>query len=237
MLRSYSKIKADARGRLLGNYSKFICALMLSNLLMEMIDNLILGAVYGTRFYLQFSIVSGIVIHLFSGLFVSGECYMYLKFAFDQPIRVSDLFHGFRSHADKAILLQTIFTVVSLTTMIPLILLRSFRTNDLTTNLILLGILLGGYLIQLIVSLNLDFAFYMIHDFPDLKLGRILRMCFQLMKGYRLKLLRLELSFIPMYLLGGMTFFVGFLWIIPYINATRTNFYIDLVEMKTRRGN
>ena len=40
----------------------------------------------------------------------------------------------------------------------------------------------------------------------------------------------MELSFIPMYLLGTLSLGVGFLWIIPYVGMTEAHFYLDTMR-------
>ncbi|MFC3634937.1 DUF975 family protein [Enterococcus rivorum] len=59
----------------------------------------------------------------------------------------------------------------------------------------------------------------------------------QLMKGHKMQLFILDLSFIPWYLLGILTFGIGFLWITPYVNTTKAAFYNTLAEAETIEEN
>jgi hypothetical protein len=52
------------------------------------------------------------------------------------------------------------------------------------------------------------------------------------MKGNKGRFIYLLVSFIPLFLLGMLTCCVGFLWIIPYMQATLAQFYLDLVQNK-----
>jgi len=52
----------------------------------------------------------------------------------------------------------------------------------------------------------------------------------QLMKGHKGRLFWLDITFIGWYLLGLLTIGIGFLWINPYINATKAAFYNDLAK-------
>lgn len=51
----------------------------------------------------------------------------------------------------------------------------------------------------------------------------------QLMMGHKWRYFVLQLSFIGWWILGAITFGIGFLWIYPYYKLTMANFYRDLV--------
>ena len=52
----------------------------------------------------------------------------------------------------------------------------------------------------------------------------------RLMKGNMGRLFYIEVSFIPLFLLGVLSLGIGLLWITPYLNATLANFFLDLME-------
>lgn len=54
----------------------------------------------------------------------------------------------------------------------------------------------------------------------------------EMMKGHKFELFILDLSFIFWYLLIPITFGFASIYIAPYVNATRTNFYLKLKEAK-----
>lgn len=82
-------------------------------------------------------------------------------------------------------------------------------------------------------------AIYLYHDAitanPDQKIK--FRDCIaksqQLMSGNKARLFILDLSFMGWYLLSIFTFYIGFLWCIPYFSGTRIAFYQDLVSQPT----
>lgn len=53
------------------------------------------------------------------------------------------------------------------------------------------------------------------------------------MKGLKMKLFLLDLSFIGWYLLGMLCFGIGVIFVVPYHNQARANFYQELVANKT----
>ena len=87
-----------------------------------------------------------------------------------------------------------------------------------------------GYCIYIPVALALDNTYFLLLDFPDKKIGDILRSSFRLIKGNRKRLFLLELSFIPLQLLAFLSFGVGNLWLSPYMHMTYTLFYMDLAN-------
>lgn len=54
----------------------------------------------------------------------------------------------------------------------------------------------------------------------------------ELMSGHKGRLFWLDISFIGWYIVGMVTLGIGFLWINPYINATKAAFYDDLSKGK-----
>lgn len=52
----------------------------------------------------------------------------------------------------------------------------------------------------------------------------------ELMDGHKLRLFWLDITFIGWHLLGMMTGGIAYLWIYPYINATKAAFYNDLAK-------
>lgn len=52
------------------------------------------------------------------------------------------------------------------------------------------------------------------------------------MKGHKFDLFVLGVSFIGWYLLAGMTFGIGLIWLIPYVNTTKAAFYNEISKEK-----
>ncbi|MCD7738745.1 MAG: DUF975 family protein [Lachnospiraceae bacterium] len=80
------------------------------------------------------------------------------------------------------------------------------------------------------ISLTYSQTTRILVDFPDLKVTQAYKRSSQLMKGRRLRLLGLQLSFIPWALLSVVTLGIGFLYLLPYMGCTNVQFYLDLVQ-------
>ena len=77
---------------------------------------------------------------------------------------------------------------------------------------------------------------YILKDNPEMKNNAAIEESMRMMDGHKLELFLLDLSFIGWALLSLLTCGIGFLWLAPYMNMARVNFYEDLkkasVEVK-----
>lgn len=80
----------------------------------------------------------------------------------------------------------------------------------------------------IIASLRYSMAYFILHDHPDIGASEAIRQSKELMSGYKGKLFLLYLSFIGWGLLCILTFGIGFLWLMPYMQASLAAFYEQL---------
>ena len=77
---------------------------------------------------------------------------------------------------------------------------------------------------------------YILKDNPEMKNNAAIEESMRIMNGHKLELFLLDLSFIGWAILSILTCCIGFLWLTPYMNMARVNFYEDLkkasVEVK-----
>lgn len=77
---------------------------------------------------------------------------------------------------------------------------------------------------------------YILKDNPEMKNNAAIEESMRMMDGHKLELFMLDLSFIGWAILSILTCCIGFLWLAPYMNMARVNFYEDLkkasVEVK-----
>ncbi|KKC52237.1 group-specific protein [Bacillus sp. UMTAT18] len=77
-------------------------------------------------------------------------------------------------------------------------------------------------------------SYYILVENPDYTASEALRESKRIMKGQKLKLFVLWLSFIGWFLLaafiGMFTFNLSFIFIYPYYNTTVSHFYLDLIK-------
>ena len=180
-----------------------------------------------------------IIINILLGVLVSGRAYLYMNLLYSQPVSTSDIFFGLRQQPQKAVTIQALFVLVDFIASIPaqIFMTRYITTrasSDMTAAVFLLGI---GLIINIVVNLVYSQSFYILHDFPDRSAKEILATSRRLMKGNIFRLFYLNVTFIPLYLLGIITMFIPLLWIGVYRNAANCAFYQDLIAKAAGQEN
>ncbi len=77
----------------------------------------------------------------------------------------------------------------------------------------------------IIKALSYSQAFYILAEHPEMTATEALNESKLIMEGHKSELFVLYLSFIGWSLLGAITCGIGYIWIIPYMQATFTNYY------------
>ncbi len=80
----------------------------------------------------------------------------------------------------------------------------------------------------IVKSYSYAMAMYIQQDNPEREARECLQESMIMMDGYKWKLFCLDLSFIGWYLLGSLCFGIGVLFVTPYHELARTNFYLAL---------
>ncbi|WMC93712.1 DUF975 family protein [Kineothrix sp. MB12-C1] len=231
--KSSAELKAMAKEQLFGKYSTAVGAFLATTaitLFMASIPAFMIPQ--GSIIYRIIYYMVSFIISLFTGIFSSGLAFFYLKIACGQPVSVSDIFFGFRLHPDKALLIQLVLTAASYLCTVPALIFQwlYFNGGNVFYMLFMSISFVIGTAILIFVSLLFSQAFYLLQDFPEYQTKELLKMSRHMMKGHKGRLFYIELSFIPLFLLGILSCCIAFLWIIPYMNATMANFYMDLVK-------
>lgn len=239
--KSSAELKASARERLLGHYGTVIGAFLLN------------GAISGTAtiavsLVVDLSTISGTVLYyaimflvsVLTGLFTSGNAYLYLKLICGHPVSVADLFYGFRLCPDKAVAMQAWIALITYIGSLPQIILNYLMMTNLNhpdraIKLMLpyaLSLILSG-VVTVMLTLFYAQAFFLLHDFPQYTAKELLRKSRRLMVHHKGRLFYLYVSFLPLMLLGLLSWGLALLWVIPYIAATEAAFFLDLIQHNT----
>lgn len=80
----------------------------------------------------------------------------------------------------------------------------------------------------IIKSISYSQTLFILRDEPTLKYDGAIERSMAMMQGYKMDYFLLILSFIGWYILGIVSFGIGFLWINPYITRALVIFYEDL---------
>lgn len=99
----------------------------------------------------------------------------------------------------------------------------------LGTFLLMLLAVIGGFILLVIPGIILCFAYAMVpfvlYDNPELSATEVLQKSRMMMQGHKRELFVLYLSFLGWAILCVFTFFIGFLWLEPYMEMTVFKFY------------
>ena len=230
-LSSSAQLKAIAKERSLDKYGTLIAANVIIFAIQIFISGITTISSSGSIIIFVINQLISLIVSILFGLLVSGKAYLYMNLVYSQTISTSDIFFGLRQHPEKAVVMQSLFVLVDFFVSLPAALILFFIDSNPSMNLyiVLTIVLVIGLVINIIVSLTYSQAFFLLHDFPDRSAKELLATSRNLMQGNRLKLLYVHLSFIPLYLLGVVSFFVPILWISVYRYATVAAFYQDLI--------
>ena len=172
------------------------------NVGMYFVCNLIVAAITGVC--VAIPVVGSIASLFLSGPFALGMIYVIYTILRGEKIDIgAHVFGGFQRFWDSVALyvLQSIFIALwSLLFVIP----------------------------GIIKSFSYSMAFYILADNPEMSGKEALDASKELMNGHKMDLFMLYLSFIPWLLLTGITCGIAGIYVLPYMNATVTNFYLDI---------
>jgi len=77
----------------------------------------------------------------------------------------------------------------------------------------------------IIAAYSYSMAPFILIDNPDIGVSEAIRRSKEIMRGHKFDYFALQLSFIGWAILACLTFGIGFLWLIPYIQLTSIEFY------------
>lgn len=248
-MKQYKKIyelKNIAKDKLDGKYGSAILLLFVSaaistaiSLFINMIANATANTIYYTSgnettvdiIYFVFDLIL-LATNILLGVMNAGITLSFLNMACGQPYRLKDLFYGFTTDSKKILLISAAHALCQTICLWPYqyLLQQYARTEDSAWLLYTAVALVIGLCIYVPVSLGINLAYYFMFDFPQYEGRETLALCWRIMKGHKVRLFLLELSFLPLMLLCILSFGVGFLWLNPYMQMTYTRFYLDMMN-------
>lgn len=193
-------------------------------------------------------------------LFVGSPVFLgYQKFQLDlidrKPTYIKTLFDGFKTGYIKSVLLRVLLALIALLCCIPMIVagiagvlvclptVRTILAGDalaaqdyvsfsIATLLFSLGSLATS-IVSIIITLRYEFAFVILAEYPELSPVEALQKSRSLMQGNKWRLFCLKLSFLGWCILSALfTCGIGFIWAIPYRNASVMAFYDEIANRR-----
>jgi uncharacterized membrane protein len=237
-----SQLKSIAKGRMLGNYGKMIGAffamygIFLAAAIIMMILTGIIAAGVSLTAGLIFFFVIMIGFYLLIPLFMVGQNKMFLTAGRGEYCKFSYLFSGFTICPGKSILAMLLLILISIAVLaVPVIAFGVLTYMSLRTPAYAaLGIVIyfAGLIIYYIIALKFALVYYLIIDHPELSVIQLFKTSNRLMKGNKGRFFYITISFIPIMLLGVLSYYIGILFLMPYMQMTFTQFYLNVVEVE-----
>ncbi len=237
-LQTSRQLKGIAKERSLGRYGTLIGANIIIFALQFLISGITTVSTSGSILLVIINNIITVIVNILLGTLMSGKAYLYMNLMYSQSISTSDLFFGLKQQPQKAVIIQSVFVLVDFLVSLPSqILLIQYQTSpNPNTMSALIFALAIGLIINVYVSLVFSQAFFILHDFPDRSAKEILATSRHLMKGNKFRLFYLNVTFLPLYLMGCVTLFIPLLWISVYRYATTCAFYQDLIANAAASG-
>lgn len=172
-----------------------------------------------TILYWAASVLTNIV----SYLILAGAMGIYLNLCRSRQCRLSDLWSAFSFRPEQVAVYSVLQFLLQTAGSWALSVLWSGKLfSEMGAAALIVSVLL------IIAQLGLSMSLFIYCDDRYKSAGQMIRESWQMMRGNKLRLLGLELSFIGVMLLGVLSLGIGFLFVRPYMYATQGLFYLNL---------
>ncbi len=236
---SSAQLKEAAKKQLEGKYGIYIGFLVLIQLV-HTFTSIFLSAFFPSTTLAStlLQLAASFIFSIFLGVFQVGICLFSLNIVCGRPPLIQDMFFGYQNNFEKNLKLSLVVTGISFVSQniqtLPLNLYR--MTKNVTFLYAAIPVMLASIILFYYVSILFSQTFFLLLDFPSYSAKELLQLSIKVIKGHKKRYLYVDLSFIPLYILGLLSCGVGLLWVIPYQNITMANFYLDLMRPKQNEG-
>lgn len=232
MKKSSSELKDLAKKLLSGHYGLLIGAVLLYGGV-SIVISLILDSTFtkNNTFSVILYLVCSLIVGLLSTIFAVGYQKMVLDISRGQEPGLGTLLFGFSNQPDRIILLTILVGLITAVCVLPGSLLIGIGVILDFLPLTLIGFLalIAGLVAAIILYFSYSMVFYLYLDAPEKGVIQIMRESRVMMKGNKGRLFYLEISFIGLVLLSILTCFIGYLWLMPYMEMASVLFYRNLI--------
>lgn len=176
--------------------------------------------------------IFNLICSMFIGIFNTGIALFYLNVISGRTCSLTNLFYGFQYLFKKSFTISTVTAVISSVCLLPYDILYFKFVDNMTPELGLstIAAMLIGIILFLPISLALSQSYFLLLDFPSYSAKEVMLLSIRIMKGRKWKLFCIQLSFFPLLLLGYLSFGIGLLWVMPYLNATMSAYFLDIMN-------
>lgn len=236
-------IKAKARENMLGNYGRIVVSTLLIFVLVSLVNGLFTPIISYNPGLIQYAIyyVASFIVSMLASFFFIGVNVMHLHAARGKEINYSLLAFPVQNGTNRFLTVAFVLALINFIQTIPSQLLLSkaevMMSGDTEAAVQAAFGVIGLSVVTVIVAivclillLAFSLAPYLLIDNPDMSGKEALLSSFRYMKGKKMRMFLLELSFIGLFILGLFTFCLAYLWILPYMEQSLTVFYETVVQ-------
>lgn len=226
------ELKRIARGNLQGHFLNLIRVYIFCTLITSLLETPFSMMTNKVPFSTQNIIyyIATILIGIASVVLTAGQYRLHLKLARSGELHLSEIFIPAKYHANQFILTELILFGISIITMLPMFggLFLIYKEASMTNYLLAFGASVVSMILAMYISLTFDLVYFVMIDNENLSMIQALKYTKNLIMSHRKRYLYMQLSFLGMLLLVGLSFGLAFLWVQPYMAQTTTLFYLDV---------
>ena len=233
MKRSNGELKSMARQMLLGHYQVPMLGMLLSSLIPSLFL-LPFSYLCSDRSTIPIQAVlyymASFIITLIEILLNCGVKRIHLSIARGQQTQISDMFWVLKNRPDRILIGGFLITLITWIPLIPSYIFELTAPDTLSTAAYLIiseTLSMTGLFVGFLITLPLYFVFWIYAEDPDVDTREAFSRSISLARGAKWRLVLMELSFIGWMLLGALSLGIGLLWIMPYMEQSFTNIYLD----------
>lgn len=223
-------LKKQARILLTDRHSFFALVTVIvtiSDLMLSNIVNYAFPSIGGTLNFILYWACS-ILTNMVSYLILAGAMGIYLNLCRDRQCRISDLWTAFSFRPEQVAIYSVVqFVLQTAGTWALSVQLRTGGASYISLAAAVLELVL------LVAQLGLSMALFIYCDNRYKSAWQMIKESWKMMRGNKLRLFTLNLSFIGILLLGVLSLGIGFLFIRPYMYAAQALFYLDIRRNQT----
>ncbi|MGI2748499.1 DUF975 family protein [Bacillus cytotoxicus] len=169
------------------------------------------------------------------GIMVYGYTNLYINISKRNNVTIDYLFEGFRGlsrmwKSIKAMLGLLVYSLSWLPIVFIGILMFVNPPESEALVIVVFGLLFISIIVSIIAYFSYAMTFYILVENPEYSVLQALKESKSIMKGHKLDLFLLWLSFIGWGILAMFTLGIGLLWLYPYFTTTTAHFYRYISE-------
>lgn len=174
------------------------------------------------------------IVSLILNILIAGNELMNLKVAREEKAGIQDVVYYFRFGSDRVIIAGLVRAVLQFLSSVPMIIYNYTAEIGTTQEEILqweirfLMLMLVAMTLQVLFTIPFSLSYYLLADYPEMTGIEAVKQSMKMMKGHMGKYLLMELSFLPWIIGSAFTFYLALIWVLPYMNLVKAEFYRDV---------